>query len=267
MATRILLIGCGKMGGALLHGWRNDPALGPFVTVEPGSGDAAFRGLAGVTCVKRFEDIPADFAPDAIVVATKPQGMETVLPPYRALAKTAVVLSIAAGRRIAFLESHLGDIAAIRAMPNTPAAIGRGISVCVANARATNAQRDLATKMMAAVGEVGWVADEDLIDAVTAVSGSGPAYVFLLAETLAAAGVKAGLPEDLALRLARATVSGAGELLHRAPETAEQLRKNVTSPKGTTQAALDVLMAPDGLAPLMEKAVRAARDRGRELAG
>jgi pyrroline-5-carboxylate reductase len=120
---------------------------------------------------------------------------------------------------------------------------------------------------MGAVGEVGWVDDEALIDAVTAVSGSGPAYVFLLAETLARAGVAAGLPAELAMRLARATVSGSGELLHRSPETAEQLRKNVTSPKGTTQAALDVLMAPDGLAPLMEKAVHAARDRGRELAG
>lgn len=267
MGTRILLIGCGKMGGALLHGWRADPSLGPFVTVEPGDGDAPFRGVAGVTCTKRVEEIPVGFVPDAIVVATKPQGMETVLPPYRVLATKALILSIAAGRKLAFLESHLGDVAAIRAMPNTPAAIGRGIAVCVANARTTSAQRDLATKLMGAVGEVGWVADEDLIDAVTAVSGSGPAYVFLLAETMAEAGVKAGLPAELAMRLARATVSGAGELLHRAPESAEQLRKNVTSPKGTTQAALDVLMAPDGLAPLMEKAVRAARDRGRELAG
>jgi pyrroline-5-carboxylate reductase len=267
MGTRILLIGCGKMGGALLQGWRADPALGPFVTVEPGDGDAPFRGAADVACVKRIEEIPAGFVPDAIVVATKPQGMDVVLPPYRALAANALILSIAAGRKLAFLESHLGDIAAIRAMPNTPAAIGRGIAVCVANARTTKAQRELATKMMGAVGEVGWVEDEDLIDAVTAVSGSGPAYVFLLAETLAAAGVKAGLTAELAMRLARATVSGSGELLYRSPETAEQLRKNVTSPKGTTQAALDVLMAEDGLAPLMEKAVRAARDRGRELAG
>lgn len=267
MGTRILLIGCGKMGGALLHGWRADPSLGPFVTVEPGDGDAEFRGLAGVACVKRAADIPAAFAPDAIVVATKPQTMGEALPPYRTLAANALVLSIAAGRKLAFLESHLGAVAAIRAMPNTPAAIGRGISICVANTRATPAHRDLATKLMGAVGEVGWVADEDLIDAVTAVSGSGPAYVFLLAETLAAAGVKAGLPAELAMRLARATVAGAGELLHRSPESAEQLRKNVTSPKGTTQAALDVLMAEDGLAPLLEKAVRAARDRGRELAG
>jgi pyrroline-5-carboxylate reductase len=267
MGTRILLIGCGKMGGALLQGWRADPALGPFVTVEPGDGDAPFRGADDVTCVKRIEEVPTGFAPDAIIVATKPQGMETVLPPYRALAAKALILSIAAGRKLAFLESHLGDVAAIRAMPNTPAAIGRGIAVCVANARASSAQRELATKLMGAVGEVGWVDDEALIDAVTAVSGSGPAYVFLLAETLARAGVAAGLPAELAMRLARATVSGAGELLHRSPESAEQLRKNVTSPKGTTQSALDVLMAPDGLAPLMEKAVRAARDRGRELAG
>ncbi len=266
MRTSILLIGCGKMGGAMLEGWRADPALGPFVTVEPGDGDAPFRGKKDVTCVKRIDEIPAGFVPDAIIVATKPQVMETVLPPYRAMAAKALVLSIAAGRRIEFLEKHLGDVAVIRTMPNTPAAIGRGISVCVANARASQAQRDLAAKLMGAVGEVGWVDDEALIDAVTAVSGSGPAYVFLLAEAMAAAGIKAGLTEELATRLARATVSGAGELLRQSSESAAQLRKNVTSPGGTTQAALDVLMAPGGLPDLMEKAVTAAQRRGRELA-
>jgi pyrroline-5-carboxylate reductase len=267
MRTSILLIGCGKMGGAMLEGWRADPALGPFVTVEPGDGDAPFRAAKDVTCVKRIDEIPAGFVPDAIIVATKPQGMDGVLPPYRALAAKALVLSVAAGRRLEFLEKHLGEIAAIRAMPNTPAAVGRGITVCVANARATPAQRDLATKLMGAVGEVGWVDDEALIDAVTAVSGSGPAYVFLLAEAMAAAGIKAGLPEDLATRLARATVSGAGELLRRSNETSAQLRKNVTSPGGTTQAALDVLMAPGGVPELLTKAVAAAKRRGQELAG
>jgi pyrroline-5-carboxylate reductase len=152
-------------------------------------------------------------------------------------------------------------------MPNTPAQIGRGISVACANRNIDAAQRALATELLAAVGEVGWVDDEALIDAVTAVSGSGPAYVFLLAECLAAAGEAAGLPKDLAMQLARATVSGAGELLHQSKESAAQLRQNVTSPAGTTLAALNVLMADDGLRPLMIKAVAAAARRSRELAG
>jgi pyrroline-5-carboxylate reductase len=152
-------------------------------------------------------------------------------------------------------------------MPNTPAAVGRGITVGAANTRVSAAQRDIAHKLLAAIGAVEWVENEALIDAVTAVSGSGPAYVFLLAESLARAGAAAGLPADLAARLARATVSGSGELLHRSPLDAATLRQNVTSPGGTTAAALGVLMAGDGLDPLMEKAVAAATKRSRELAG
>ena len=152
-------------------------------------------------------------------------------------------------------------------MPNTPAAIGRGITVAVANPVVTAAQRDLAHKLLAATGAVEWVDDEGLLDAVTAVSGSGPAYVFLLAESLARAGAAAGLPPDLAARLARATVEGSGELMHRSPLDPATLRENVTSPGGTTAAALDVLMAADGLDPLMRKAVAAATTRGRDLAG
>jgi pyrroline-5-carboxylate reductase len=172
-----------------------------------------------------------------------------------------------AGPKLGFLRSALGDLAIVRAMPNTPAAIGRGITVGVPNARVTADQRALADTLLRAVGAVEWVDDEGLIDAVTAVSGSGPAYVFLLAESLARAGAAAGLPADLSARLARATVSGAGELLHQSALDAATLRQNVTSPGGTTAAALGVLMAESGLDPLLEKAVAAATKRSRELAG
>jgi pyrroline-5-carboxylate reductase len=172
-----------------------------------------------------------------------------------------------AGRTLRFIAGALGcRCAMVRAMPNTPAAIGRGITVAVPR-DANPAQRALADRLLAATGAVEWVEDEALMDAVTAVSGSGPAYVFLLAEALAEAGVAAGLPPALAARLARETVAGSGELLHQAQLDAADLRRNVTSPGGTTAAALDVLMGPDGLAPLMQRAVAAATARSRALAG
>jgi pyrroline-5-carboxylate reductase len=183
------------------------------------------------------------------------------------LGPAGVAISIMAGKTLAFLEGALPGAAVVRAMPNTPAAIGRGITVGVANARTTPAQRDLAHALLAATGGVEWVDDEALIDAVTAVSGSGPAYVFLLAETLARAGVAAGLAPELAAKLARATVSGSGELLHQSPLDPAVLRQNVTSPGGTTAAALAVLMDKDGLEPLLTRAVAAAAKRSRELAG
>ena len=203
------------------------------------------------------------------MVAVKPQIAPAIMPTVAALVRPdTVVVSIMAGRTIAFLAGGLPAGAAIvRAMPNTPAAIGRGITVAVPNAHVTAAQRQLADLLLAANGVVEWIDDEALMDAVTAVSGSGPAYVFLLAESLARAGMKAGLPAALADRLARATVAGSGELLHRSELPAATLRHNVTSPGGTTAAALDVLMAPDGLDALMERAVAAATRRGRELAG
>ena len=178
-----------------------------------------------------------------------------------------VVVSIMAGRTLRFLEAALPAAALVRAMPNTPAAIGRGITVAVPNARVAAAQRALVDALLCAVGAVEWVDDETLMDAVTALSGSGPAYVFLLAEAMAQAGAAAGLPPALATTLARATVAGAGELLHRSPLDAATLRQNVTSPGGTTAAALELLMARDGLAPLMTKAIAAATRRSRELAG
>jgi pyrroline-5-carboxylate reductase len=195
--------------------------------------------------------------------------MEEIVPDYARFVRPGTVfLSIAAGRPIAFFEQHLGaDAVIVRSMPNTPAAVGRGITVLCGNAHVTDDQRAVCQTLLEAVGEVAWVEDEKLLDPVTAVSGSGPAYVFLLMETLAQAGVAAGLEPALAEKLARATVIGSGELAHLSSDPAAILRKNVTSPGGTTAAALDVLMADNGLQALMTRAVDAATRRSRELAG
>jgi pyrroline-5-carboxylate reductase len=262
----LVLVGAGKMGGAMLQGWL---ALGldpkKIAVVEPTPSDE-IAALAA-----RGVRINAAAIADArvIVIAIKPQEAAKVVPALRSMiGPDTLAISIMAGKTLAFLQGALGaDAAIVRAMPNTPAAIARGITVGAPNARVSSAQRDLAHQLLAAIGAVEWVEDEALIDAVTAVSGSGPAYVFLLAESLARAGAAAGLPADLAARLARATVSGSGELLHRSPLDAATLRQNVTSPNGTTAAALGVLMAPDGLDPLMEQAIAAATKRSRELAG
>jgi len=260
--TKVLLVGCGKMGSALLAGWLDrGMAAADVVVVDPS------HPAPGVTVVGDHAAIPAGFLPDVVVLAVKPQVMADVLPPYGRFA-AALFLSIAAGKTIAFFRSHLGDGAAlVRAMPNTPAAVRRGITVCCPGPGITAGQRTLAQSLLEAVGEVGWVEEEGLMDAVTAVSGSGPAYAFLLAEVMAEAGIRQGLPAALSARLARATVAGAGELLRLSSEDAEQLRKNVTSPGGTTAAALAVLMADGrGLPDLMVEAVDAATRRGRELA-
>jgi pyrroline-5-carboxylate reductase len=261
----LVLVGAGKMGSAMLEGWLAlglDPAKIAVMEPKPAEEILALsaRGV-------RLNPQSVDDA-SVIIIAIKPQDAAGVVPTLKPLARAnTVAVSIMAGPKLGFLRSALGDIAIVRAMPNTPAAIGRGITVAVPNARVSQDQRTLADTLLRAVGAVEWVNDEALIDAVTAVSGSGPAYVFLLAESLARAGAAAGLPADLAARLARATVSGAGELLHRSPLDASTLRQNVTSPGGTTAAALGVLMAENGLDPLMEKAVSAATKRSRELAG
>jgi len=266
---RLLLVGCGRMGGALLDGWlAGGVAAADVVVVEPAAGGA----LADPSprFVAEPDAIGRDFAPTVVIFAVKPQTMDEAAPRYARYAGAGTVfLSIAAGKTIAGFEAALGEGAAVvRAMPNTPAAIGRGISVACANAHVSAAQRTLCGELLSAVGEVAWVEDEALLDPVTAVSGSGPAYVFLLTEAMAAAGVSAGLPAGLAVQLARATVAGAGELMRRSGEEASQLRVNVTSPGGTTQAALEVLMADeDGLTALMARAVAAATARSRELAG
>ncbi len=264
----LLLVGCGQMGGALLRGWRARHLAERYVIVEPGPGAASFAGEPDVTLAPGADRLPPDLRPSVIVFAVKPQVMGEVLSAYRRFAAGGTLfLSIAAGKTLGFFARQLGAAASVvRAMPNMPAAIGRGIAVACASGAVAAVQRTLAERLLGAVGEVGWVEDEALIDAVTAVSGSGPAYVFLLIECLVKAGVAAGLPEDLALRLARATVAGSGELARLSPEPAARLRESVTSPGGTTRAALDVLMAPDGLEPLMTRAVLAAARRSRELA-
>jgi pyrroline-5-carboxylate reductase len=263
----LLLVGAGKMGGAMLDGWIVR-GLAPkrIVVIEPQPGNAVRaltrRGL-------KLNPKGKITAAAAIVIAVKPQSAPAAVPPLRSyLGKTTLVLSIMAGRTIGFLEQSLSPGAAIvRAMPNTPAAIGRGISVAVANAKVSARQRKLAGDLLAAIGKVEWAGDETLMDAVTALSGSGPAYVFLLAEAMTKAGIAAGLPADLASRLARETVAGSGELLHRSALDAATLRQNVTSPGGTTAAALEVLMGPGGFEELLTKAIAAATRRGRELAG
>lgn len=264
----LVLVGAGRMGGAMLEGWLErgaEPAK--IVVLDPAAPEPVRRlaGERGIALNPALEDIAE---PQVVVLAVKPQIMDEVLPGIAPLARQRpLFLSVAAGRTIASFEAALGgDAAIVRAMPNTPAAVGRGITVFCPNGHVSAAQADLAESLLSAVGEVGRVDDEALMDAVTGVSGSGPAYVFHLAECLAQAGVEAGLPEDLATRLARATVAGAGELMRRSGEPAATLRENVTSPGGTTAAGLEVLMAADGLQPLVTRTVAAAARRSRELA-
>jgi len=263
----LVLVGAGKMGGALLEGWLRFGLDAKRVAVLEPQPLPQIAALAkdGVR-LNPAAGMLADAA--AIVIAVKPQIAAEALPPLAPMIGAAtVVISIMAGRTLDFIAAALNKpCAVVRAMPNTPAAIGRGITVAVARG-ANAAQRGLADRLLAATGSVEWTADEALMDAVTAVSGSGPAYVFLLAEALTAAGIEAGLPAALAARLARETVAGSGELLHRSELDAATLRQNVTSPGGTTAAALDVLMGNDGLTALMTKAVAAATKRSRELAG
>ena len=261
----LVLVGAGKMGGAMLEGWLAlglDPKRVAIQEPQPAPEIAALAAQ-GV----RINPASVDDA-SVIVIAVKPQVAGDVVPKLKSLVRpSTVAVSVMAGKTLAFLKGALGDCAIVRSIPNTPAAIGRGITVAVPNAKVTAAQRTLAHTLLSSVGAVEWVDDEGLIDTATAVSGSGPADVFLLAESLARAGAAAGLPADLAARLARATVAGSGELLHRSPLDAATLRQNVASPGGTTAAALGVLMAADGLDPLMERAIAAAAKRSRELAG
>ena len=263
----LVLVGAGKMGSAMLDGWLArglDPKK--IIVIEPEPVKAV-----KVLVRRGLKLNPKDKVgvASAIVIAVKPQSAPEALPPLaRYIDKATLVLSIMAGRTIGFLEKSLpGGTAIVRAMPNTPAAIGRGISVAVANAKISKRQRKQASDLLAAIGKVEWVPDEALMDAVTALSGSGPAYIFLLAECMARAGVTAGLPPELATRLARETVAGSAELLHRSDLDAATLRQNVTSPGGTTAAALEVLMGPGGFDQLLTQAIAAATQRSRDLAG
>jgi pyrroline-5-carboxylate reductase len=261
----IVLAGAGKMGGAMLSGWLAQGLDANRVAViEPYPSDEikalAARGV-------RLNPAPGDIGSvAALVVAVKPQMFREAGPALKPfIAPDTLVVSIMAGITIAAITEVCGG-SVVRAMPNTPAAIGRGITVAVAAGNVSAAQRAVADALLRAIGAVEWTGDETLMDAVTAVSGSGPAYVFLLAEELARAGVEAGLPPELATRLARETVAGSGELLHRSELDAATLRRNVSSPGGTTAAALEVLMAPDGMQSLLTRAVAAATQRSRELA-
>jgi len=265
----LVLVGCGKMGGALLRGWLAqgvDTKLVSVVDIKPtGIDDIA---AAGVQVLNKCSDLPAGLKPALLLLAVKPQFMDDALPDYRKyVSSDATFLSIAAGKTLAYFKDRLGAGAEIvRSMPNTPAAVSRGITAIYRDPTVRPERMDLCGQLLTAVGKVEWVESEEMLNAVTAVSGGGPAYVFLLIECLAEAARAAGLPADLAMRLARETVAGSGELARLSDESAAQLRQNVTSPKGTTLEALNVLMAPDGLQPLMTKAIAAATARSRELA-
>lgn len=266
---RILLVGCGKMGQALGRGWlaRGQNPAG-LVAIEPNDVMARAARDAGIPTVRLLSQVDAAFQPDWVVLAVKPQVAASVLTDYARFAQPATFVSIIAGTRVSTLRTLLGPKAAVvRAMPNTAAAVERGMTAAFAGPGVSTGARSECTALLDAVGDVAWIEDEALMDAVTAVSGSGPAYVFLLIECLAEAGVKAGLAPQLAQRLARQTIVGAGELARVSPEAAQVLRQNVTSPGGTTEAALKVLMASDGLQRLMTEAVAAAAARSRELAG
>ena len=261
----LVLLGCGKMGSALLQGWlANGVPPASVWVLEP----APSEWLLGLAALGLHLNAGLPPAPAVCLLAVKPQMMGAALPSIQALGNgTTLFVSIAAGTQISTFEAVLGaQTPIVRAMPNTPAAVGRGITALVANSVAGPAALALASELMAAVGAVVLLDGEHQMDAVTAVSGSGPAYVFHLIEALAAAGVAEGLPPEMAMQLARHTVCGAGELAHQASESAAQLRINVTSPAGTTAAALEVLMdTQTGFPPLLRRAVKAAADRGREL--
>lgn len=267
MPASLVLAGAGKMGGAMLAGWL-DAGLDPRRTtiVDP----VPARPIVDLCTERGIALNPTDPEPGAVLVlGIKPQGLDTAAPGLdRLIGRDTLLVSILAGKTVADLRGRLPRARAIvRAMPNLPASIGRGATGACASPEVTPAQRAAAEALLAANGAVAWLADEAQIDAVTAVSGSGPAYVFLLAETLAEAGIAAGLEPEVARSLARATVAGAGALLDASPAEAAELRRNVTSPGGTTAAALEVLMRPDGLGALMREAVAAARRRAGELSG
>jgi pyrroline-5-carboxylate reductase len=263
---KLLLVGCGKMGGAMLEGWLAR-GLKPADVIVAEPVEALRPKKSGMRAVGSSQEIAE--TPGLVVLAVKPQTMDAVLADLRRFADDgAVFLSIAAGKTLKYFASHLGAAAkVVRAMPNTPAAVRQGISVACAAHGVSAAEKKRCQDLLEAVGQALWVEDEALMDPVTALSGSGPAYVFLLVEAMAAAGAKLGLSADMAMQLARATVAGSGELLKQSADAASQLRINVTSPGGTTAEALKVLMAADGIQPVFDKALAAASRRSKELAG
>lgn len=246
----VLLVGAGKMGGALAQRWQAQNICRNLVIVDP------------TAAIKSVADIPSGFKPDVIVFAVKPQMLAEVAPQYKAYAE-ALAVSIAAGKPLSFFEQFFAK--AVRAMPNTPAAIGQGITVACANKNVSSAEKEQAATLLGAVGDVLWVEKEELLNPVTALSGSGPAYIFLLIETLTKAGIKIGLDAAMAEKLARQTVIGSAALAKEDTSPAAQLRQNVTSPGGTTEAALKVLMAEPGIQKIFDEALAAATKRAEEL--
>ena len=263
----ILLVGCGKMGGAMLEGWLG-AGLAPSVIIDRHMADLP----APHRVVRAIQDVPADFAPDVIIVAVKPQKADPVLAELAQRFGQATLLSVMAGRTIASLHATCVQANAqanpviIRSMPNTPCALGAGMSGLYAPPNATAEQKAHCDALLKAVGETVWVEKEGLIDSVAAISGSGPAYVFLMAELLEKAGVEQGLPAEVARKLARGTLYGAGCMLHTLPTDAAELRRNVTSPGGTTAEALKIMMAPQAWPATTSAAIAAAVHRARELA-
>jgi pyrroline-5-carboxylate reductase len=269
LTGKLVLIGAGKMGTAMLEGWLKAGVRGDQVVIFDPAPPPETVGLIeghGITHNPTPDSVSGI---EVILLAIKPQMVDEVLPGLKALAREKpLVVSVVAGKTIAALKAHFGqDAPVIRTIPNTPSAVGRGITAMAPGNDVSDAQVELATALLTAIGEVVTVDDEGLIDAATAISGSGPAYIFYMTECLTEAGKALGLPDDVAVRLARATVAGAGELMRVTGTDAATLRQNVTSPKGTTYAALQVLMAGDGMEPLLRKATAAAEKRSRELAG
>jgi pyrroline-5-carboxylate reductase len=269
MPQSLILMGAGKMGGALLEGWLATGMRPQGITIlDPhiSSGALTTARASGIQINPPLAHVPASVA---IVLAIKPQMLDVATPVLRAVVKPgALLLSILAGKTMADISTRLGgNHHIVRAMPNLPSSVRRGVTAAIADSTVTDGQKKMADALLKGVGKVEWLTDEALIDAVTAVSGSGPAYVFHMVEALAAAGMAAGLPAELAQRLARATIEGAGEMLYKSDLPPAILRQNVTSPGGTTAAALEVLMAENGLVPLMRRTVAAAKRRAEELAG
>lgn len=264
MTTPILIIGAGKMGTAMIRGWVK-AGLGPITAVEPHPSQELQR--SGVTVVSSLEDAPSGNW-HAVVVAMKPHIIRAEVDKLASLAATgAMMISVAAGTSTAFFQAHWGDDAAIvRVMPNTPGSIGRGVSGLYATPCVSQVNRDFAGLLMSSIGEIAWLETEALIDSVTAISGSGPAYIFALVEAMTKAGEAVGLTSDTAARLARATVTGAGALLDADPRSTKDLIRDVATPGGTTEAALRVLQADDGLPGIMTKAAFAAKTRAEEMA-
>lgn len=266
MNFSVVLVGAGNMGGAMLKGWMANGMPPENITVLDPNVSEQVKNTFLKSKILHVATPDSVSAPDVLILAIKPQMMEQVLPTLSGLIKqSTVVVSVAAGTTLSTISDALGAVAAIRVMPNTPSLVLRGMSVGCANAIVTEEHRSHVDALMNAIGMVEWVDDEKLIDAVTAVSGSGPAYVFHLAECMADAGIKAGLPEQLAMTLAVQTIAGAGELLSLSDDEPATLRKNVTSPNGTTAAALEVLMGEGGMPELVTKAIMAAKKRSEEL--